>query len=291
MRRNRKNNIRKERAIMIASSAFVLAALTLTGVYLKGEKQEKSQEEYTLDFTALDKAAGEAENQVAQGKEEQEQLADNSTLRSAEADKSDSLHSAENIPLTEDELDYIPLEAGSGQIEIPGLTQKEQGEEEELLTNPEEAWEETAASSITVEKELHFTEEEGLISPVEGDILLHYSMDKSIYFQTLDQYKYNPAVILAAQEGAEVKVCADARVTEIYENEEIGNAVTLDLGDGYQATYGQLADIRVTQGASVNAGDTLGSVASPTKYYSVEGSNVYFQLMRQEEPVNPEPLF
>ena len=35
MRRDRKSSIKKERIVMIASSAFVLAALTMTGVYMK----------------------------------------------------------------------------------------------------------------------------------------------------------------------------------------------------------------------------------------------------------------
>ena len=40
MRRNKKSGINKERIIMLASSAFVLAALTMTGVYMKGQNVE-----------------------------------------------------------------------------------------------------------------------------------------------------------------------------------------------------------------------------------------------------------
>lgn len=38
---------------MLASSAFVLAALTMTGVYMKGQNVESRDDGYTLDFTAL----------------------------------------------------------------------------------------------------------------------------------------------------------------------------------------------------------------------------------------------
>ena len=54
---------------------------------------------------------------------------------------------------------------------------------------------------------------------------------------------------------------------------------------------GQLKDIEVTKNSYVNAGDTIGSVAAPTKYFSVEGSNLYFELTKDGEPVNPENLF
>jgi len=47
----------------------------------------------------------------------------------------------------------------------------------------------------------------------------------------------------------------------------------------------------VSADAYVNPGDTIGSVAAPTKYYSVEGSNLYFKLTKDGEPVNPENFF
>ncbi len=36
-----------------------------------------------------------------------------------------------------------------------------------------------------------------------GAVIMSYSMDKTVYFQTLDQYKYNPAVIIESAEGDE----------------------------------------------------------------------------------------
>ena len=89
----------------------------------------------------------------------------------------------------------------------------------------------------------------------------------------------------------QVTACAQGKVTSIFENEEIGKAVTLDLGDGYEATYGQLAEITVKENAYVNPGETIGNVAAPTKYYSAEGSNVYFALTHNGDPVNGEALF
>ena len=310
MRRNRKNNVKKERTIMIASSAFVLAALTMTGVYMKDRNQEIKDDGYTLDFTAVEDSADDKFGEIAQNNDIAEnQLADNSALNQA-GDVGNSTLENEAIQqeVTEDDLDYMPMEAGSSLVEIPGLTSEMDGlnemdgltEENVDLTleeanteevEEEETEQEATANDIVVEKTLHFAEEEGLLRPVSGDILLNYSMDKSIYFATLDQYKYNPAVVLSAEEGATVTVCADAKVVKIYEDAEIGKAVTLDLGDGYQATYGQLREINVSEGAYVDAGDTLGVVAAPTKYYSVEGSNLYFQLTKDGEPVNPEGMF
>lgn len=40
---------------------------------------------------------------------------------------------------------------------------------------------------------------------------------------------------------------AEAQVTEVGSNEEIGNYVVLDLGSGYTAVCGQLKDVQVAQ--------------------------------------------
>ena len=61
----------------------------------------------------------------------------------------------------------------------------------------------------------------------------------------------------------------------------------MDLGNGYEVTYGQLDNILVSEGSYVAKGDVIAQVAPPTKYYSVEGTNVYFKLTKDGVPVNP----
>ena len=116
-------------------------------------------------------------------------------------------------------------------------------------------------------------------------------MDHSVYFATLDQYKYNPATIFQASEGFSVLCCSEARVVDIYEDPEIGRAIKLDLGGGYEAIYGQLRDVSVARDQVVYGGEILGTVAQPTKYYSAEGCNLYFALSRDGVPVDPKEMF
>lgn len=293
MKRNRKNSIKRERTIMIASSAFVLTALTLTGIYMKEGAAGAKDNGYTVDFSALETK-----------QKEYEEFVQNEVLE-APAVNEDEL---DYMPLTED----FPMEAGSALVEIPGLTDENGvalseeflNEEEELSgeatdgaesedSNAEEADTEksTVAETVVVSKELSFSESDGLARPVSGEVLLPYSMEAGIYFATLDQYKYNPATIFAAGEGDLVLACADGKVIKIFENEEIGHAVTLELGNGYQVTYGQLEDIQVTLNGYINKGETLASVAAPTKYFSADGTNLYFALEKDGTPVNPENLF
>ena len=51
--------------------------------------------------------------------------------------------------------------------------------------------------------------------------------------------------------------------------------------------YGQLKEVPVKVGDYVEAKSVLGYVSQPTKYYSKEGCNVYFEMRKNGQPVNP----
>ena len=63
--------------------------------------------------------------------------------------------------------------------------------------------------------------------------------------------------------------------------------MTLDMGNGYTAVYGQLDEVAAAVGDYIAAGEEVGTLNSPTKYYSVEGANLYFEIMKDGAPVDP----
>lgn len=178
---------------------------------------------------------------------------------------------------------------------IPTIDEKDKVEED---TKPEETKpEETKPSEaeeapvVKPEKEtLHFSPENGIVWPVEGTTLLDYSMDATIYFPTLNQYQYNPAMVIAGDVNSKVYFVAKGKITNIETNEVTGCTVTQDLGDGYTAIYGQLKELNFGVGDTVESGQVVGYISEPTKYYSVEGSNVYFQLLKDGKPVDPTSI-
>ena len=134
---------------------------------------------------------------------------------------------------------------------------------------------------------LDFSDTSKMMWPVRGNILLDYSMDSTIYFPTLDQYKCNSGLVIQGAVSDPVYAPANARVLEVGVNEEIGNFLTLDLGNGYTTTCGQLKEVAVVAGEYLEQGQLLGYVAEPTKYYTVEGSNVFFELKHEDKTVDP----
>ena len=150
--------------------------------------------------------------------------------------------------------------------------------------------EETEKQVAVTTPSLHFPTEEGLLWPMDGNVIMNYSMDATIYHATLDQYKYNPAIIIAGDVNNKVYSVAKGKIVDISQNEVTGTTVTVDLGDGYKAIYGQLKELNFDVGDYLESGHVIGYVSEPTKYYAVEGANVYFQLLKDGVPIDPEEI-
>ena len=145
---------------------------------------------------------------------------------------------------------------------------------------------ETSAAGIAAQT-LNFTEDSIMEWPVRGTVLVDYNMNETVYYPTLDQYRVSPAISLQAVEDAPVYAAADGQVLSITLDACTGTTVTLELGNGYQAVYGQLKDLTVAEGDTVKEGEVIGNISAPTKYYSVEGPNLYFAMRKAGTPVDP----
>lgn len=156
---------------------------------------------------------------------------------------------------------------------------------EDSMTDQEKVTD-VSASALSAPK-LSFSEDTLMEWPVHGTILLDYNMDQTVYFPTLDQYKLSPAIAVQAVEGAPVTAAADGTVYSIEEDAQTGTTLTMELGSGYQAVYGQLKDLCVEEGDTVTEGTVIGYVSAPTKYYSKEGNNLYFAMKKDGKPIDP----
>lgn len=282
-RKIRRKGQLKERIAMAVSAVTVLGVLTATGLWMKDSTSTQDRG-YVVDLSEIEK------NGAASGTE----------------DEIKAIQHVQEQEVTGDDLDYDPYfqEAGSLHVENPDESVSESmsaSPAEDVAAGeklPEDAAEKEGAAkedteadapaiSTAMQPTLSFGETDSLVWPVVGNVLINYSMDKTVYFPTLDQYKYNPAIVIAANEDDMITAAAAGKVTSVFEDPQIGQAVTMDLGNGYEVTYGQLKEILVSEGSYVSMGDMIAKVAAPTKYYSIEGTNVYFKLTKDGNPINP----
>lgn len=271
MRRGMRDFFRRKQ-YTIAAACVAAAVLGAAGIYA---------------FAGREKTPEEPNQQVSQADTEEKKTQTAwSSEKDTEEKKETKSASAVIKPARNNQQEKFDWEKDED-AQLPEIAQADT--QEEPAEEPEETVE--TAANVNSSRELHFSADTGLSWPVSGAVILNYSMDKTVYFTTLDQYKYNPAVIIAGNVNEKVQAAADGTITDVSTNEVTGCTVTMDLGDGYTAVYGQLKEVPYKAGAFVEAGNTIGFVNEPTKYYSLEGSNLYFELLKDGTPVDPVEYF
>lgn len=168
---------------------------------------------------------------------------------------------------------------------VKSTTQEMEDTSEEIL--PVEETTEYALPTSAPAGELSFNSEETISWPINGEVILPYSMDTTVYFKTLDQYQCNPGMLIAAGSGSTVKSAYVGKVTKVTSDDLYGNMVTIYLGNDYSTVYGQLDTIYVKEGDYVKAGDSIGTVGAPTDSFIEEGNHLFFQMYDGETPVDP----
>lgn len=262
----------RRKQYVIAGALVVLAAVGTTVLYSNNQEQQREQLEQEL-------AAEQQAVELAEAADSEEAAEASSVIapKSSEAEDTDMTEQAKAEEAAAADLEQL---AESTEAEAANGTAEN--------SDSEAAEGETAQTSTSVS--LHFSPENGIEWPLEGNVILNYSMDSTVYFATLDQYKYNPAVIIQGEINDKVYSVAKGKVTSIENDEVTGCTMTVDLGDGYTAIYGQLKEANFVVGDYVEAGHVLGYVAEPTKYFSVEGSNLYFAMEKDGSPIDPMEL-
>ena len=265
MRRNN-TSVRKEKLILLSAAAFVLTALTMTGVYMreKGNVTDENRLQVKeISTEEISEKVKEIANSVEDYRNAQDMDADPDTW---EVDTYNVEALLENVDKNKEEVVIAPSEAPAD----------------------EEATEETAETTAGVpEGHLVFPMEQKMVWPMVGDIVMNYSMDKTILFETLGQYRYNPAVVISGVAGDVVKAPANCVIKEISSNVELGKYMVLNLGGGYELTLGQLDGMNFKVGDAVDKGVVLATLGNPSIYYSAEGPNLYMKLEKDHTPVNP----
>ena len=284
---NKENNFKKK-GLCISLCAALVCGLGIGGVYYKTNKSPQN------DGTKL--------------------FSDSSAGRlSADADKKAD---SSNDKKTEENTENKTLTAGSGNVKnIKKNTKKasvksarekindakEENNKKDIVSNNENKKTNKAekdknkkqgktVNTMSNDNSLKFDAEKGLVWPVgssEKDIILKFSDSNTVYFKTLAQYKINPAVVIAAKTDEKVKAAAAGVVKSVKTDDETGTTVTVDIGSGYEVKYGQLKNLNVKTGQKIAKGEIVGHIAKPTKYYTLEGSNLYFEVTENGKSVDP----
>ncbi|MBE5894880.1 MAG: hypothetical protein E7285_04365 [Lachnospiraceae bacterium] len=301
MNRKRKNGLKKDRIVMLLASVFMLTALTMAGVYVNQKNVKEEDDGYSIDLNELNRDVQEQVDEIGSqmpggANEESPSLQDDLDVEISYEDvgTSDVVLPAEDeaaledVALEEDAQQSLREERTARLEDITGENITGVNENQNASEAGDVAEGVTEVTSASEESVLlDFDENATLSWPLAGNIILDYSMDSAIFFETLQQYRYNPSLVIEAVVGEPITAAADGQVSAIYSNVETGGTICCDLGNGYELIYGQLENFTVAEGDYVHEGDILGFVAEPSIFYTQEGSNVYFEMKKDGEPINP----
>ena len=130
------------------------------------------------------------------------------------------------------------------------------------------------------------------IRPVSGEILRPFTTDSLLYDETMGDWRTHAGVDYAAENGTRVYAIGDGTVESVTTDELHGTQLTLLLKDGRIATYRGLAEkVKVREGASVRAGDVIGTVSAETvPSEAALGTHLHLEVMDGEQYVDPEAV-
>ena len=275
-----KKQFYKTKGFYVCCFLGLFALLAIVGIQksmesnqLANSDTQSAQTEYS-ENTVLEEANADLEHNFDAVNPDE----DTTPLDIAEFEEEDSSSVSDDLETSEEGTTPKTDSAVTGTPEDASNEETNTNVETEIASAQEE--EDTVAVLSTEDQN------QGLTWPVDGSILLPYSMDKSVYFATLSQYKCNPALIIGGTEGENVVSACDCKITDISRNEETGLTITASA-NGYEFIYGQLSNPKFAEGDIVKEGEIIGTLSTPSKYYKKEGCNLYFQVLEDGESVNP----
>ncbi|MFI3230676.1 MAG: M23 family metallopeptidase [bacterium] len=150
---------------------------------------------------------------------------------------------------------------------------------------------ESTSSQVQVSNSVNFSlfdDSKEMAWPVEGQIVMNYSMDTAIYDKTLDLYRTNDSICISVPEGTNVLSSADGVVENIFLDNVKGNSVVINHGNGWVSTYSQLTDnLNVSVGQVVDKGEQIGNVSLPSNYSVLLGPHLDFTVRKDDLSSDP----
>ena len=190
-------------------------------------------------------------------------------------------------------------------IETKNNEVADQAADKAVAQELEEVVSETFSSTTASKEELFHGDDDFFAWPVEEQIIYGYSdndIGSSFMNPTLDRTMRSFGLFLKAEEQAKVKAAGQGKVISIsnyptanipqnMDYPQVGLAVIVDHGNDWKTVYGlHKGEATVKVGDIVQAGDVIGSIGKPSMDFSVTGSNLYFQVLKKDMPVNPKDM-
>ena len=128
-----------------------------------------------------------------------------------------------------------------------------------------------------------------VVSPLNGQVLTTFSVDKLVYDVTMDDWRVHDGVDISAKPGSTVLAACSGTVLAVENDPMMGTTVTIAHDGGYQTTYASLQSRpTVEAGDTVSAGQIIGAVGTTAKAESGQSPHLHFSVMKDGDVIDPE---
>lgn len=129
------------------------------------------------------------------------------------------------------------------------------------------------------------------VRPTAGEVLAAFSGDELVYQETFGDWRVHAGTDYAGSSGTRVYAVAEGTVDTVEKDALWGTCITLSLSDGRKAVYKGLADkTKVKTGATVKAGDVIGTVGESIPAEDAQGAHLHFEMVDGDSKVDPESI-
>ena len=223
-----------------------------------------------LIFTlSIYKNKTQANEQIAQLEESNEQISYNEVIESASTSEDKGINEVES-----ENTSTINTVTSTNKIAIKTETIEN--------TVDTETVEETQTPEEPEEVVLEF------IVPLDGEISKDYSDSTLVYSETLKEWTVHLGIDIKAEKGSAVCASEAGTVESIKNDPRYGLTVTIAHANGLKTIYSNLLSAEfVTEGQTVEKGQTIGSVGSSAVFEIAETEHLHFEMTENGQNVNP----
>lgn len=208
----------------------------------------------------------------------------------------DELYALDSEDLTDEYnmVEYENTESASSSIgktvqESQNAIEQKQEKNSSSNTTVNKAKVNTKSNQKTTKKETATPQKDPVFKkPVEGEISKEFAKSNLIYSETLKEWITHLGVDIKAERATVVKAAADGKVKDIKNDPRFGLTIIIEHDNGFESRYANLLTTEfVSEGEEVKAGQTIGTVGDSSIYEIVDESHLHFELLKNNENVNP----
>ena len=127
------------------------------------------------------------------------------------------------------------------------------------------------------------------ISPAVGEVSKSHSVEVPVYSNTLGEWRMHTGIDITADEGTEVRVIADGKVSRVYNHPLHGKTVEVAHSGDIVSVYSNLGSdsIAVKEGDIIASGAKIGAVGDTSLTELADEPHLHFEIMLKGVSVNP----